>query len=101
VIPVRVLPQAEAELLHEVEYYSNARTGTGIRFQAAVDASIDNALRVTPWEERLRHEGHEASWSRAFHSASCIALTKENCWSWLSHRIVGDRATGCPASGDG
>jgi toxin ParE1/3/4 len=45
VIPVRVLPQAEAELLHEVEYYSNARTGTGIRFQAAVEASIERAAR--------------------------------------------------------
>jgi plasmid stabilization system protein ParE len=45
VIPVRVLPQAEAELLHEVEYYSNARAGTGIRFQAAVEASIERAAR--------------------------------------------------------
>jgi toxin ParE1/3/4 len=45
VIPVRVLPQAEAELLHEVEYYSNARTGAGIRFQAAVEASIERAAR--------------------------------------------------------
>ena len=44
-IPVRVLPQAEAELLHEVEYYSNAQTGTGIRFQAAVEASIERAAR--------------------------------------------------------
>jgi plasmid stabilization system protein ParE len=45
VIPVRVLPQAEAELLHEVEYCSNARTGTGIRFQAAVEASIERTAR--------------------------------------------------------
>jgi toxin ParE1/3/4 len=45
VIPVRILPQAEAELLHEVEYYSNARAGTGIRFQAAVEASIERAAR--------------------------------------------------------
>ena len=44
-IPVRFLPEAEAELLHEVEYYSNARTGTGIRFQAAVEASVERAAR--------------------------------------------------------
>lgn len=44
-IPVLFLPQAEAELLHEVEYYSNARTGTGIRFQAAVEASLERAAR--------------------------------------------------------
>jgi plasmid stabilization system protein ParE len=45
VIAVRVLPQAEAELLHEVEFYSNARTGSGIRFQAAVEASIERLAR--------------------------------------------------------
>jgi len=45
VIPLRFLPQAEAELLHEVEYYSNARAGTGIRFQAAVEASLERATR--------------------------------------------------------
>jgi len=45
VIPVRFLPAAEAELLHEVEYYSNARAGTGIRFQAAVEASVERAAR--------------------------------------------------------
>jgi len=45
VIPVRFLPQAEAELLHEVEYYSNASSGTGIRFQAAVEASLERAVR--------------------------------------------------------
>jgi len=45
VIPVRFLPQAEAELLHEVEYYSSARSGIGIRFQAAVEASLERAAR--------------------------------------------------------
>jgi plasmid stabilization system protein ParE len=45
VIPIRVLPQAEAELLHEVEYYSSARAGTGIRFQAAIEAAIERAAR--------------------------------------------------------
>jgi plasmid stabilization system protein ParE len=44
-IPLRLLPQAEAELLHEVEYYSNARRGTGIRFQAAIEASLERAAR--------------------------------------------------------
>jgi toxin ParE1/3/4 len=45
VIPVRFLPEAASELLHEVEYDSNARAGTGIRFQAAVEASIERASR--------------------------------------------------------
>jgi toxin ParE1/3/4 len=44
VTAVRFLPEAEAELLHEVEYYSGAGTGTGtgtgIRFQAMVEAAI-------------------------------------------------------------
>ena len=44
-IPVRFLPPAEAELLHEVEYYSNTRAGTGIRFQAAVEAALERAAR--------------------------------------------------------
>ena len=42
---VRFLPQAEAELLHEVEYYSSSRTGAGIRLQAAVEAAVDRAAR--------------------------------------------------------
>ena len=41
---VRFLAQAEAELLHEVEYYS-ARVGGGIRFQTAIEASIERATR--------------------------------------------------------
>ena len=44
-IPVRILPEAEAELIHEVEYYSSARRGTGVRFQAAVEAATDRAFR--------------------------------------------------------
>ncbi len=44
-IRVRFLPLAETELLHEVEYYSNTRPGMGIRFQAAVEASIERAAR--------------------------------------------------------
>lgn len=44
-IPVRFLPPAEAELLHEVEYYSSARAGTGVRFQAAVEAALERAAR--------------------------------------------------------
>lgn len=42
-IKVRFLPAAEIELLKEVAYYSKARTGTGIRFQAAVQAAISRA----------------------------------------------------------
>ena len=42
-IVTRFLPQAEVELLHEIEYYSQARDGTGVRFQAAVEASVSRA----------------------------------------------------------
>ncbi|MBC7704296.1 MAG: type II toxin-antitoxin system RelE/ParE family toxin [Rhodoferax sp.] len=37
---VRFLPAAEIELLKEVTYYSKARAGTGLRFQAAVQAAV-------------------------------------------------------------
>ena len=43
--PLRFLPEAEAELLHEVGFYSQARTGTGVRFQAAVEAALERACR--------------------------------------------------------
>ena len=42
-IKVRFLPAAEIELLREVAYYSKARAGTGIRFQAAVQAAVFRA----------------------------------------------------------
>jgi plasmid stabilization system protein ParE len=42
---IRFLPEAEAELLHEVGYYSELRSGTGIRFQAAVEAAAERASR--------------------------------------------------------
>ena len=42
-IKVRFLPAAEIELLKEVAYYSKARTGTGTRFQAAVQAAVSRA----------------------------------------------------------
>ena len=42
-IRVRFLPAAEIELLKEVTYYSKARTGTGLRFQAAVQAAVSRA----------------------------------------------------------
>lgn len=40
---VRFLPAAEIELLREVAYYSKARAGTGIRFQAAVQTAVARA----------------------------------------------------------
>jgi toxin ParE1/3/4 len=43
VIKVRFVPAAEVELLKEVAYYSKARTGTGVRFQAAVQAAVVRA----------------------------------------------------------
>ena len=42
-IKVRFLPAAEIELLKEVTYYSKARTGAGLRFQAAVEAAVVRA----------------------------------------------------------
>ena len=39
-IRVRFLPAAEIEFLREVTFYSQARKGTGIRFQAAVQAAV-------------------------------------------------------------
>jgi plasmid stabilization system protein ParE len=43
VIRVRFLPAAEAELLHEVAYYSIARSGVGVRFEVAVEATLARA----------------------------------------------------------
>ena len=43
-IKVRFLPAAEIELLREVADYSKGRTGTGIRFQAAIQAAISRAV---------------------------------------------------------
>ena len=40
---VGFLPAAQAELLHEVNYYSKARTGYGVRFNAAVKAATARA----------------------------------------------------------
>ena len=37
---VRFVPSAELELLKEVAYYSKGRSGTGVRFQAAVEAAV-------------------------------------------------------------
>lgn len=45
-IQVRFLPAAEAELLHETDYYSKARKGFGIRFKDAVIAATDRAVRA-------------------------------------------------------
>ena len=42
-IKVRFLAAAEIEFLREVAYYSKARTGVGIRFQAAVQAAVSRA----------------------------------------------------------
>lgn len=44
-IRARFLPAAEAELLREVGYYSQTRSGAGIRFQAAVAALVELATR--------------------------------------------------------
>ena len=43
-IKARFLPAAEAELLREVTYYSNAREGLGIKFEAAVASAVKSAV---------------------------------------------------------
>ena len=40
----RFLPAAELELLKEVAYYSKARNGLGIRFQAEVETTVAKVL---------------------------------------------------------
>lgn len=42
---VRFLPAAESELLREIEYYSEARSGAGVRFQVAVEVAVNLAAR--------------------------------------------------------
>ena len=41
---LRFLPDAELELLREVAYYAKARSGVGVRFQAAVEAAAKLAM---------------------------------------------------------
>lgn len=43
---LRFLPAAEAELLHETDYYSKARRGFGVRFKDAIRAATDRALAM-------------------------------------------------------
>lgn len=43
---VRFLPDAEAELLHETEYYSRARRGFGVKFKDAVFEATQRAART-------------------------------------------------------
>ena len=40
----RFLPEAESEFLAEVAFYSSAREGLGMRFQAAVEIALARAL---------------------------------------------------------
>lgn len=46
-IKPRFLPEAAAELLSEVKYYSDAGTGLGIKFQIAVEDTV-RMLTVHP-----------------------------------------------------
>jgi toxin ParE1/3/4 len=42
---VRFLPAAELELIKELAYYSKARPGSAAKFQAAVEAATQMAMR--------------------------------------------------------
>jgi plasmid stabilization system protein ParE len=44
VIGSRFLPLAEAELLEAVAFYSQAGTGTGVRFQQAVETVVTKVI---------------------------------------------------------
>ncbi len=55
-IKPRFLPAAEAELLKEVSYYSNAREGLGVRFQAAVMVEVQKAA-ANPESGAPSHKG--------------------------------------------
>lgn len=63
-LPLRYLPDAAAELLHETAYYSKARNGYGVRFKDAVKDAADRAARSpeagVPWlagTRKVRVEG--------------------------------------------
>ena len=43
-IKPRFLPAAEADLLKEIMYYSNAREGLGVKFHAAITAAVKKAV---------------------------------------------------------
>ena len=45
-IKPQFLPDAEAEFLKEIAYYSNAREGLGIKFREAVMAAVAAQLRT-------------------------------------------------------
>ncbi len=42
---VRFLPAAELEFIKELAYYSKARTGSAAKFEAAVEAAAQMAMR--------------------------------------------------------
>ena len=48
-IQVRFLPAAEAELLHETDYYSKARKGFGVRFKDAERNDVDEYCISEGW----------------------------------------------------
>ena len=43
-IKLRFLPAAEFELLKEVAFYSNARDGLGMKFEQAVESTVNNVV---------------------------------------------------------
>lgn len=58
---VRFLPEAETELLHEVEHYSAAGAGVGVRFQAMVEAAVHMAAQH-PEGDPAKHTASERYW---------------------------------------
>ena len=54
-IQPRFLPTAEADLLEEIAYYSNAGEGLGIRFQAAVKKAATRPDSGVPSSNGIRN----------------------------------------------
>lgn len=64
-IKTRFLPAAEAEFLKEVAYYSKARKGLGVRFEAAVMVTVKMAA-ANPESGAYSHKGTRRRIVRGF-----------------------------------
>ena len=75
---IRFLPAAEAEFLKVIEYYSNVREGSGIRFQSVM-AAVSKASE-NPFGGARPAKARVVAWSKAFLSASSTERAMSNCW---------------------
>lgn len=99
-IRVRFLPAAELELLKEIAYYSNARPGTGHRFQAAVQAAVSRAA-TRPQGGAPSYKETRSVLGKGFPLVLSIAPPKTKCWLSPSLRTASVPTTGSHVSNDG